>query len=154
MAPIDITVGEMIARGWENFLARPDGPLNFRFIIQPTIATLIAARAGWRDARDGRPPYLWAAFTNAEHRSELLHGGWKAMRTPFVVAVVLDTAYQIIVHRVVYPFELLFTATLLALVPYFVLRGPITRIAQFFVQREKPAPPRPSDSLSSEAIDP
>jgi hypothetical protein len=126
-------ITEMIIRGWENFLARPEGSLNFRFIIQPTIATIIAVRAGLRDAREGRPAYLWAAFTNPEYRLQLLHGGWKDMRTPFLVAAALDPIYQIIIHKFIYPLELLFTATLLALVPYFLLRGPVNRVARRFI---------------------
>jgi hypothetical protein len=123
-------ITDMIARGWENFLARPTGSLNFRFILQPTIATIIAARAGIKDAREGRPAYLWAAFTNSEYRWQLLHGGWKDMRTPLLIAATLDAIYQIIIHQFIYPLELLFTATLLALVPYFVLRGPANRVAR------------------------
>ncbi len=126
-------ITDMIARGWENFLARPTGSLNLRFILQPTIATIIAVRAGMKDARDGRPAYLWAAFTNSEHRWQLLHGGWKDLRTPFLVAATLDAIYQLIVHKFIHPLELLFTATLLALVPYFVLRGPVNRIARRFI---------------------
>jgi hypothetical protein len=45
----------------------------------------------------------------------------------------LDAIYQIVIHRFIYPLELLFTATLLALVPYFLLRGPVNRIARQFV---------------------
>ena len=52
------------------------------------------------------------------------------MRTPFLVAATLDAIYQIIIHKFIYPLELLFTATLLALVPYFILRGPVNRIAR------------------------
>jgi len=33
-------ITEMIARGWENFLARPTGPFHFRFVLQPAIASL------------------------------------------------------------------------------------------------------------------
>jgi hypothetical protein len=126
-------ITDMIVRGWKNFLARPTGSLNLRFILQPTIATIIAARAGLKDARQGRPAYLWAALTNRDYRWQLLHGGWKDMRTPFLVAATLDAIYQLIIHRFIYPLELLFTATLLALVPYFVLRGPINRIARRFI---------------------
>jgi hypothetical protein len=53
--------------------------------------------------------------------------------TPFLVAATLDAIYQLIIHRFIYPLELLFTATLLALVPYFVLRGPVNRIARRFI---------------------
>jgi hypothetical protein len=50
----------MIARGWENFLARPNGSLGLRFYVQPTMASLLALRAGIQDARQGRQGYLWA----------------------------------------------------------------------------------------------
>ena len=89
--------------------------------------------AGVNDASQGRPAYLWAALTNPVHRWQLLHGGWKDMRTPFLVAATLDAIYQIIIHEFIYPLELLFTATLLALVPYFILRGPVNRIARRFI---------------------
>ncbi len=124
---------DMVARGWDNFIARPTGSLNLRFVIQPTIATILAVRAGLRDARAGRPPYLWAAMTNPDYRRQLLHGGWKDIRTPFLVAATLDAVYQLITHQFIYPLELLFTATLLALVPYVVLRGPVNRIARLFI---------------------
>ena len=127
----------MIARGWENFLARPQGALNFRFILQPAIAAILALRAGINDARKGRPAYLWAAFTKPVYRAQLLHNGWKDIRTPFLVSAVLDAIYQLITHRFIYPLELLFTATLLALIPYCALRGPVNRIAQRLVGRDR-----------------
>ena len=80
-----------------------------------------------------RPAYLWAAFTKPGYRVQLLHGGWKDIRTPFLVSAVLDAIYQLITHRFIYPLELLFTATLLALVPYLILRGPVNRIAGRFI---------------------
>jgi hypothetical protein len=42
------TVFDMIARGWDNFLARPSGSFSFRFIVQPALAL----RAGIQDAKD------------------------------------------------------------------------------------------------------
>jgi hypothetical protein len=57
------------------------------------------------------------------------------MRTPFLVAAILDAIYQLIIHKFIYPLELLFTATLLALVPYFILRGPVNRITRRFIGR-------------------
>ena len=127
------TLTDMVARGWENFLARPEGPLNLRFIIQPTLAAIIALRAGLKDANAGRPAYLWAVFTNSDYRRIFLHGGLKDLRIPIVVGTTLDAVYQIIIHRWIYPLELLFTVTLLVLVPYLILRGPVNRIASRFV---------------------
>ena len=60
--------------------------------------------------------------------------------TPFLLAIVLDCIYQIMTARFVYPLELLFTATLLALVPYALLRGPFNRLARLFLPAAR-APP-------------
>ncbi len=125
-------VSEMVVRGWENFLARPSGSLNLRFIVQPTIAALLALRAGIQDAKQGRRGYLWAIVSNPERRAQLLQEGWRGARTPFLVAVVLDCIYQLITLHFIYPLELLFTATLLALVPYGLLRGPFNRLARLY----------------------
>ncbi|HSF14796.1 MAG TPA: hypothetical protein VLK65_04525 [Vicinamibacteria bacterium] len=121
---------DAIARGWENFVARPEGPLNIRFLLQPAMAIGIAVRAGLKDAREGRPAYLWEVFTNPAHRRDLLQVGWRDGRRLFLFSVILDAIYQIIVHRYIYVLELLFTAALLALAPYFVLRGPVNRLAR------------------------
>jgi hypothetical protein len=127
------TVLDMIGRRWENFLARPSGSLNLRFIVQPTMAGLLALRAGIQDAREGRQGYLWALVSNPERRFQLLHDGWRGARTPFLVAIVLDCIYQLVTVQFIYPLELLFTATLLALIPYILLRGPFNPIARLFL---------------------
>jgi hypothetical protein len=127
-------LADMVARGWDNFLARPTGRMNLRFILQPAVASALALRAGIKDAKDGHPAYLWAALTHVEHRRwQFLYGGAKEIRTPFLVAAILDAVYQIIEHEFIYPLELLFTATLLAVVPYVILRGPVNRIARRFI---------------------
>jgi hypothetical protein len=124
---------EMISRGWENFLARPNGSFGLRFYVQPTMASLLALRAGIQDARDGRRGYLWAILTGPERRLQLLHEGWRGAMTPFLLAIALDCIYQLMTIGFVYPLELLFTATVLALVPYALLRGPFNRLARLFL---------------------
>ena len=47
-----------------------------------------------------------------------------------MLAIVLDVVYQIIVARFVYPGEVIIVALLLAIVPYLLLRGLVTRIAR------------------------
>jgi len=123
-------VEEILKRVWENLIGRTSGPLNFRLIIQPTVAAIIAIRSGLKDAREGRPAFFWAALSKKNNRSELLHGGWKDIGTVFIIATVLDSIYQLVVHRGVYVLELLITATTLALVPYILIRGPVNRIAR------------------------
>jgi hypothetical protein len=140
MASLVSAVLDMIERGWDNFLARPNGSLNLRFYIQPTMAGLLALRAGVQDARQGRRGYLWALLTIPQRRFQLLHDGWRGARTPFAIAIALDCIYQLITVRFIYPLELLFTATLLALVPYALLRGPFNRVARLFVPATGPPP--------------
>ena len=126
-------ISELIAGGWQNFTERSGGPMHLRFILQPTVASLLAVRAGWRDARAGRPTFLWAVLTNPSARGEMLRSGWKDVGKVFVIACVLDTIYQFIVDKRLSVTGMLFTATLLALAPYSILRGPVNRIARLFV---------------------
>jgi hypothetical protein len=123
-------VVEALSRGWENLFGRLDGPMSFRLIIQPAVAMLFAIRAGLRDARSGQPPIWWAVFANAAQRHELLRQGWKDVGTVFIVALVLDAIYQVIVHSGIYTLELLLSATILALVPYVLLRGLVTLLTR------------------------
>jgi hypothetical protein len=120
---------EMLARVWENLGGRIGGPLSFRLILQPTIAVILAIKAGLSDARAGKPPYLWTIATNADDRRELLRNGWKSVTKVFLMALVIDVVYQLIVARWVYPLESLIVAFVLACVPYLLVRGPVNRIA-------------------------
>ncbi|HEY8224484.1 MAG TPA: hypothetical protein VIG25_04340 [Pyrinomonadaceae bacterium] len=121
---------EMLARVWDNLLARVGGPMTFRIILQPAMALLLALKAGLKDAREGRPPFLWTVVTDPLQRAELLRQAWKAIARVFVLAIVMDLIYQWIVQRWIYPLETIIVAILLAVVPYVVLRGPINRIAR------------------------
>jgi hypothetical protein len=47
---------EVRHRVWEQLIARPTGPMAFRFILQPIMAAIAALRDGVNDARSGRPP--------------------------------------------------------------------------------------------------
>jgi hypothetical protein len=104
--------------------------MNLRLIIQPAVATILAIPAGLRDARHDRLPFFWAVLWNPAHRRELLRQGWKDVGKVFVLAVILDVVYQLVVHRGVYTLELLITAVILAIVPYILVRGLTSRIAK------------------------
>ena len=56
-------------------------------------------------------------------------GGWKNVHKLFWMAVLLDSIYQVIVFKWIYPGQALITAGVLAIVPYVLLRGLVTRIA-------------------------
>jgi len=48
----------------------------------------------------------------------------------FILALVLDVAYQIYVLHFIYPGEAIVVALALAILPYLILRGLVTRIAR------------------------
>jgi hypothetical protein len=123
---------DMLVRGWMNLVGRVGGPMTFRIILQPLMATLFAVRAGLKDARESRPPYLWTVLTDPSQRFDLLHEGWKAVGRVFLLAVIMDIIYQLIVEHWIYPLELLVVAILLAVVPYLVIRGPVNRSARLW----------------------
>jgi hypothetical protein len=116
------------ARVWTEIAARPDGPLALRFYLQPAVAAFFAVRDGLKDSRAGKPAYFWDLFTTPQHRRELIRDGWKSVGKVFILASVLDTVYQLIVLRAIRPVQTLIVATMLALLPYVLLRGPVNRI--------------------------
>ena len=121
---------EALRRGWENLIGRSDGPMTFRLILQPAMAVLLAIRAGLHDAREGQPPFLWTIFSNPGRRRELSRLAWNDVGNVFILALVLDSIYQVMVHSSIYALELLLSATILALVPYVIVRGLVTRLAR------------------------
>ena len=132
-----MTAQEFFARVWEMLIGRLDGPFTLRLLAQPTVAAIFAIRAGLRDARENRPPYLWSIFTNSATRHDLLRQGFADVGKVFVVAIVLDLTYELIVYRWVYPGQAVIVAAALAFVPYLLIRGPVTRIARRFIHDRK-----------------
>ena len=121
---------DMLLRALMNVTERVGGPMTFRIILQPMMATLLAIRAGLKDAQHGRTTYLWTVLTEPSQRSDLLHEGWKSIARVFFLAIIMDVIYQLIVQHWVYPFELILVAILLAVVPYLLIRGPVNRLAR------------------------
>ena len=119
---------DMLLRALLNVADRVGGPMTFRIILQPLMASLLAFRAGWKDAQTGRPPYFWTILTDPGQRTDLLREGWKSVARVFVLAIVMDVIYQLIVLQWIYPLELILIAILLAVVPYLLIRGPVNRI--------------------------
>ena len=56
---------------------------------------------------------------------------WKDVGAIFLIALILDSIYQVVVHSGIFTLELLITATVLALVPYMVLRDLVSRVARW-----------------------
>jgi hypothetical protein len=124
---------DVLARFSSDLFGRLDGPLSFRFVLQPLMAMIYAARDGMVDARHGRPPYFWSFLTRPGERWSLLREGEHAVARVIALGIVMDAIYQLMVFRWIYPVELIVTVLVLAFVPYMLLRGPISRIARQFI---------------------
>jgi hypothetical protein len=119
---------------WERvgsqLLARVSGPMKFRLVLQPLMAAFFAIRAGLADARAGKTPYFWCLLSDPSQRVVMIKDGWKSVGRVFLLALVLDAVYQLIVLHFVYPGEMIIVAFVLAIVPYLILRGLVTRLAR------------------------
>jgi len=123
---------------WTDFIGRFDGPLHFRLFVQPLMAILFAVRDGTRDAREARSAYLWSFLTDADERRYLLESGWKGISKVFVLALALDVVYQFTVWHGLKPLQAPLTATVLAVIPYALLRGPANRLVRMSHPRRSP----------------
>jgi hypothetical protein len=127
---------EDLDRLWKDILARPGGPMTFRFILQPAMAAIAALRDGVKDARLGRRPYLWAIMRGvrtAEGRRGRLWEGIVSTARILILGVTMDVIYQWVVFQTFYPVQAAVIAVLLAFVPYLLLRGPFARIARRWI---------------------
>jgi hypothetical protein len=127
---------ESLDRLWNDILARPGGPMTFRFILQPAMAAIAAFRDGVDDARIGRAPYILSMLTGVEPRGARLWESVVATARILVLGVVMDSIYQGLVLRTFYPAQAAVIAVLLALVPYLLSRGPFERVARHWVARQ------------------
>ena len=121
---------DLLAQIWDMLVARLDGPLAFRFGIQPCVGAILGIRAGLKDARSGRPAFGWAVLSGSEHRPLLLREAWRDLAKLFVAAAIIDVIYEIIVYRWVYPGQALIIAFVLAVPSYWKARGLTNRIAR------------------------
>jgi hypothetical protein len=112
----------------QNLIDRISGPMNFRFILQPVMASVFAIIAGLRDAKARKPPYFWSLIKSQNRRVDI-KVGWKSVGKVIIVALALDIIYQVIVLRFVYPGEAVIVAFVVVIAPYLILRGLVTRLA-------------------------
>lgn len=114
----------------ESMLARISGPMHFRIFLQPVMAIVFAVIAGRADAKAGKPPYGWALLNDPAHRADMLKDGWKDVSKVFILAIVLDVVYQYIERKFIFPMEAVLVAFILAIIPYLILRGLVTRFTR------------------------
>src|SRR5262249_38012929 len=119
---------KVIEQFWHDLVERPDGPMRFRFVLQPLMATIVAIRDGLKDVRSGRSPYFATVLGNPQERMGRLREGLNATARILALGLVMDVIYQAIVFKTFYPDQALVVALVLAFVPYLIIRSVIARI--------------------------
>lgn len=113
---------DLLTRIWNDLGDRLDGPMWFRFILQPAMATIFGAIDGLRFAREGRSFLLWGGPKDPAERRRQQAATWRCIGKVFGLAIALDVVYQLIVLHWFYPLETLIVVLVVALIPYFVVR--------------------------------
>ena len=139
----------MLTRVGSQLLARVSGPMKFRLVLQPAMAAFFAIRSGLKDAKAGKPPYLWSIVSDFSHSGPMLKSGWKDIGRVFLLALAMDVVYQLIERHFINPGEAMVVAVVLAIVPYLVLRGLVTRAARREKGEVRTAPEKPPTSKAS-----
>ena len=117
---------EMLTSRVEHLLGRTGGPLNFRLFVMPLVVTFFAVRAAMRDAREGQPRFFRTLPRPSRASGALLRSALKDVGKIFIVAIVLDTTYQILVLKSFYLGELLVVVVASAILPYLVVRSAVS----------------------------
>ena len=117
------------AVGLEQLIARPTGPMAFRFILQPITTPIVALCDGISDAKSRRSHYFWALLTKPFEGGHRLYEALIFTAWVILLGLCMHAIYQWIVLRTFYPAEAVIVAIALAFFPYLLLRGPITHCA-------------------------
>jgi len=125
-----VSLLDFVGSYWHELVARPAGPMGFRFLLQPVMASILAIRDGIKDAKLNRSPYFWTIATDQTRRKKRLVEGIHAVSRVLILAAAMDILYQLLELDGLRPLETVFIAILLAYVPYLIVRGPTARIAR------------------------
>jgi hypothetical protein len=121
---------EIHHRIWRDIADRPGGPMTFRFILQPVMAAIAAFHDGIRDAQLGRAPYFWTVLHDPAERRNRVGEAFISIGRIILLGIGMDIIYQSRVLGTFYPGEAVLITLILAVLPYFLLRGPICRVAR------------------------
>jgi hypothetical protein len=120
-------------------LARLSEPASFRFVIQPLIAVLLGRRDGVRDARAGRPPYLWSVVFDPELRRTGLRSGVVTTIKLFLMAIAIDTfVAAVLAGGAIYPGTTLLVGILVVALPYSAARALSNRLVRHKYRSQSP----------------
>jgi hypothetical protein len=111
-----------------DLFARLSGPGRMRFVLQPTVAIILGARSGVKDARAGCPPFIRAVILHRAHRPRLLRNMFASIRNLVAIAILVDVVSQYLLFREIHPGAALLLGPILITIPYALSRAFTNRI--------------------------
>jgi hypothetical protein len=128
---------EVHNRFWGDIADRLDGPMTFRFYLQPTMAFIAALPDGIRDARSGHQAFFWTRPDDPAVKHGRLRQSLVSLARVTLLGLSMDIIYQIRVFDRFYPVEALMMAILLAVIPYFIFRPIVERVVRWWLARSR-----------------
>ena len=113
------------------------GPMQFRFLLQPTMAVCLGVRDATADFRAGAPPFLWGLFSHTIDRKSSATKLLRRLRGPVLIASTLDAIAQYAMFGHVRPLSAVLVGSTLMALPYCTARGLANR---YRLQRRKAHP--------------
>lgn len=127
---------EVQQRFWSNIFGRLSGPMTFRIFLQPTMGLIAAIPDGINDARNGHSAFFWTGRGDPAVQHGRLRQGLIATARIMLLGLCMDLIYQIRVFHQFYPAEAVLFALALAVVPYFIWRWIVERVAAWWRARK------------------
>lgn len=120
-----------------SFAERWHGPFGFRLLLQPVMAAAFAFRDGRRDARIHAPPFFLAILLQRQTRRSAIASAWASVSKVLALALILDCAFQYLAFDRIDVVLAGTVAVFLGVVPYVLMRGPVTWIFRGIDRRSK-----------------
>jgi hypothetical protein len=115
---------------FHDMLARLTGPGKLRFIIQPTVAIILGARHGVKDAYTHLPPFLEMVSFHAKHRRHAIRSAVADVRDLIAIAILLDLIAQELIFHNIHPGASLILGPVLIAIPYGLARDFANRLVR------------------------
>lgn len=128
---------EIHQRFWSDLLGRLHGPMTFRLFLQPTMAFIAAFPDGISDAREGHSSFFWTRRTDLTLKRGRLRQALHSVTRVMLLGISMDVIYQFRVFDRFYPAEAVVITLLLAIIPYFIFRMIIERVARWRLTRNR-----------------
>ena len=109
-------------------LLRINGPLGFRFILQPIAAIMLGIRDGKIDAASNEKPYIFDLCVNPKNRKRQIDKAIKTLLKPIIISIIMDIAAQFLLFKTVNLWGAVIIGTFIMGIPYSLARGISNRI--------------------------